>query len=165
MRSIAVVAFLAVVLLPGRALANGNFNVSVTFSPQLAYVVDGQTEPTLQLVRGQIYTFTLDSSVSGHPFHIKTVGGVTGSTDDLPTGVMNNGVDNGVVTLTVPSSGQNTLFYQCGIHNFMTGSLQLVALAPPPVPATRAPAVFLLALILGASGWLAGHRLRRGRPA
>jgi hypothetical protein len=164
MRTIAVVAFLAVVFLPARAFANGNFNVSVTFSPQLAYVVDGQTEPTLTLVRGQIYTFTLDSSVSGHPLHIKTVGGVTGTTDDLPTGVMNNGIDNGVVTLTVPAAGQNTLFYQCGVHNFMTGSLQIVP-APPPVPAVRAPAVLLLALILGAAGWLAAHRLRRVRPA
>ncbi len=66
MRTVALFAFLAVMLLPVYAFA-ADFNVSVMSSPTLAYVINGQTEPTLTLTRGKTYTFGLDSTVSAHP--------------------------------------------------------------------------------------------------
>lgn len=42
----------------------------VTNDDSVAYIINGQRNPTLQLVRGQTYTFAINAV--GHPFWIKT---------------------------------------------------------------------------------------------
>jgi hypothetical protein len=140
----------AIPLLPVRALA-ADFNVSVVSSPSLAYQINGQTEPTLTLTRGRTYTFALDSTVSAHPFNIKTVGGVTGATDDFNEGVTpSNDLSSGTLTFAVPADAPASLFYQCAIHSFMTGSIQVVAATA--VPALGTLTAILLAFALGGVG-------------
>lgn len=89
----------------------------------------GQSNPPLTLVVGQTYTFTANTSLI-HPFYIKTVQG-PGSLNAYPTtpdsGLDNNGVTSSatVMTFTVPASALGTLYYNCGNHASMTGTINV----------------------------------------
>ena len=74
--------------------------------------------PTLYLNRGQNYRFNVNAS--GHPFFIKTSPG-TGTGNQYPNGVVNNGAQVGIVTFKVPFDAPNTLYYQCQNHAAMVG--------------------------------------------
>src|SRR5215813_5278912 len=67
----------------------------------IAYRIDGIDNPTLNLVRGQTYTFNVNAS--GHPFWIKTVNS-TGTANAFNNGVTGNGTDVGTVNFVVPMS-------------------------------------------------------------
>jgi hypothetical protein len=74
--------------------------------------------PPLYLNRGQNYRFNVNAS--GHPFFIKTSPG-TGTGNQYPNGVVNNGETTGIVTFKVPFDAPNTLYYQCQNHAAMVG--------------------------------------------
>ena len=74
--------------------------------------------PPLYLNRGQNYRFNVNAS--GHPFLIKTSPG-TGTGNQYPNGVENNGAAVGIVTFKVPFDAPNTLYYQCQNHAPMVG--------------------------------------------
>ena len=74
--------------------------------------------PPLYLNRGQNYRFNVNAS--GHPFLIKTSPG-TGTGNQYPNGVENNGAQVGIVTFKVPFDAPNTLYYQCQNHAAMVG--------------------------------------------
>jgi hypothetical protein len=131
----------------------GDFAVS---APTIAaYVINGASNPSLTLTRGKTYQFQVDST--GHPFFIKTAQ-VTGSGSTFDTGVTNNGTQLGTLSFTVPASAPSTLFYQCGVHTQMTGTIAIVS---PPVPATGVVAIAVLCALLLAGGLVALRR--RGR--
>src|SRR6266487_2377624 len=89
-------------------------------SPGFFYAINGnQPNPTLTLVRGQTYTFAVNSS-SIHPFEI------------LSPGVQNNNIAQGTITYTVPTVASN-YSYICSIHFF---GAQILTVAPPPPPPT-----------------------------
>lgn len=88
-----------------------------------AWDINGTNNPSLILVRGQTYSFSV--SAIGHPFAIKTVQG-TGPNNLFATGVTNNGTQSGTVTFTVPQSAPNTLFYDCENHAPMTGTITVI---------------------------------------
>lgn len=88
-----------------------------------AYDIDGQPNPTLTVVRGQTYSFNL-VDCAFHPFNIQSTAGFGGT---RYVNVTNNGGTAGTVTLTVPiNESANTLFYQCGFHSPMNGTINLV---------------------------------------
>lgn len=93
-------------------------NFPVTNDGAGSYVILGENNPTITLVRGNTYYFSLDAP--GHPFWIKTAP-VTGTNDAFNDGVTNNGIDQGVITFTVPLNAPDTLFYICQFHGVMTG--------------------------------------------
>ena len=62
-------ALLILVMLASSPRISSAFNV--TPNGFTSYLVDGVNNPTLNLVRGTTYTFTVNAS--GHPFWIKTV--------------------------------------------------------------------------------------------
>jgi len=64
--------------------------------------------PTLELYRGQTYIF--DVSTPGLPFTIRT-SRLIESDNEYSTGITNSGVDNGVVTFTVPINAPDRLYY------------------------------------------------------
>ena len=109
-------------------VSSGNFN---TF--KWTIVQDGGTalsNPTLTLIVGQTYTFTANTNAI-HPFYIKTVQ-ETGSAGAYPTGgssgLDNNGVTSSStpMTFTPPASAAGTLFYNCGNHASMTGTIKVI---------------------------------------
>ena len=141
---------------PRPAAAATNFNI--TNSGMSAYVIDGSPNPNLTLTRGQTYTFTV--AVFAHPFYVTTARGAdSAQANQWSIGVTNNGASPGTVTFTVPNAAPDTLFYQCGAHDPMGGTLNIVAAADVPVggPYTQAALVTFILLI-------AATRLRRATP-
>lgn len=93
---------------------------TVTNSGSGAYLIRGQSNPTLTLVRGFRYEFAVNAS--GHPFFIKTAAG-TGTGNQYTSGVTNNGTQVGTVTFDVPSDAPSLLYYQCQFHAPMVGQI------------------------------------------
>jgi hypothetical protein len=161
---VAIVGVVGVVFgLARMAVAANSFNVTNTGTT--AYLIDGISNETLTLTKGQTYTFNIN--VTGHPFWIVTAPGAANvTTNAFNTGVTGNGTGQtatGVVTFVVPSTAPATLFYQCGLHNPMVGTLNIVA-AAPSVPAGGTIAIVGLALLLSVAAFLA-LRKRRGNQA
>lgn len=109
---------------------------TVTNSGLSAYVIDGQNNPVLTLMRGNTYTFNLNAN--GHPFFIKTVQGA-GTTNAYNSGVTGNGTQVGTLTFVVPNDAPTTLFYNCQFHGSMTNRIDIPGQAGVGgVPAARA---------------------------
>ncbi len=97
------------------SLRTGAADFDVT-SPGFFYSINGQQpNPTLTLIRGQTYTFGINTS-SIHPFEI------------LSDGVQNNNINAGTLTYTVPLVASN-YNYICSIHGF---GGQIITIVPPP---------------------------------
>lgn len=105
----------------------GGASFAVTNAGSASYIINGGTNPTINLIRGFIYYFNL--SASGHPFWIKTAQ-VTGTGSAYSSGVTNNGVDTGTITFGVPFDAPNTLYYICQYHGSMVGVLNISDLGP-----------------------------------
>jgi hypothetical protein len=99
---------------------------TVTNSGAGAYLINGQSNPTLTLTRGSTYTFNI--SASGHPFYITTAPGAYSPSNVYNgEGISAQGVQNGTITFTVPNDlEQNNLYYVCQFHSAMTGSINIV---------------------------------------
>ena len=97
------------------------FNVSAAGSS--SYVINGQNNPTLNLVTGSHYTFNVNAA--GHPFYIQIIPSPYSSGSVYNTGVTNNGTSNGTLTLSVSAGAPSTLFYVCGNHSSMTGFINI----------------------------------------
>jgi len=83
------------------------------------------------LRRGGTYTFNL--TASGHPFYLTTDNGtnyVAGSyVGEYTSGVTGSRSETGAVTFVVPADAPNTLYYQCGVHSAMGGTMVIKDLA------------------------------------
>lgn len=101
---------------------------NVTNNGLTSYSIDGNTNPTLNLIRGETYTFQINAV--GHPFWIKTVQS-TGTANAYTDGVTGNGTDSGTLTFVVPMTAPALLYYDCEIHASMTGEIHITN--PTPV--------------------------------
>src|SRR5256885_2879380 len=125
-------SFATALLLPPIARAQTTISVTATFSPLAYYFDGGSPNPAITLTRGRTYVFSLQGSVLGHPFRIQTV---TGSTSGaLYPGITNNGMQSGNVTFSVPLGAPDTLYYQCGAHFSMAGTVNIVYQAHGTAP-------------------------------
>jgi len=110
--------------------SNVTYNVAATTG---AYVFSGAATGNNvsigPLYRGHTYTFTLDSSVSGHPFYLTTDDGTNYVSntyvDEYTSGVTGSRNDSGNVVFVVPSNAPDTLYYQCGVHSAMRGTINI----------------------------------------
>lgn len=100
----------------------GGVQYAVTNSGASAYLINGESNPGLTLIKGSTYYFNV--AAAGHPFWIKTVA-TTGTGSAYTSGVTNNGVDSGTVTFTVPFDAPATLYYICQFHAGMVGTLTI----------------------------------------
>ena len=96
-----------------------------------AYVFSNKTDqnnPDIVVYKGSTYEFNINAL--GHPFYIKTQYS-TGTADQVSDEyVTNNGADQGIVTLEVPSSDSSSnidtlLYYHCGNHVGMKGRIHI----------------------------------------
>jgi len=116
---------LAVVCL-GLATIGKAADFSVT-SPAVFAINGTGGNPTITLIRGRTYTFSLSTTPGFHPFAIGT--SVFGP---APAGVSgDNGESNGTITFAVPLDAVNCVYY-CTVHGF-SGSIVMV---DPPAPLT-----------------------------
>jgi hypothetical protein len=96
----------------------------VTNSGASAYTIDGESNPTLTLVRGRTYVF--DINASGHPFWIQTVSGAYNSQNVYNDGITGNGTQVGTLTWVVGQSTPDTLYYVCQFHSAMQGTINII---------------------------------------
>ena len=101
----------------GLSVSNAaDFNVE-TPGGQYQFLFNGVNAGALTLVRGQTYTFDIQTTYQ-HPFHIES------------PGVENNDITTGLITYTVPTNNLN-YSYSCGIHPWMFGDI--ITIEPPPI--------------------------------
>ena len=111
----------------GTAGLVGSRNYTVTNNGASDYIIDGGNDPSITLLRGFTYTFTV--SAAGHPFWIKTAQ-VTGTGTTYSTGVTNNGIESGTITFAVPYNAPSTLYYICQYHSDMVGTINITDVGP-----------------------------------
>ena len=90
-------------------------------SPGAFYRINNvEPDPTLTLVRGETYTFAVNTTPGpfGHPFQILSPAGTTTS----------NNITLGTITFRVPTNAVN-YSYRCSVHPTITG--QIVTIPPP----------------------------------
>jgi hypothetical protein len=95
-----------------------DFDVT-TPNSQFAFRINNVDSPTLTLVRGETYTFSVSTTPNFHPFRINS------------TGVSNNNISSGTMTYIVPTNAAN-YFYDCTVHGqLMRG--EIVTIPPPTI--------------------------------
>ena len=105
----------------------GGATFTVTNSGASDYLINGGSDPTLYLIRGFTYYFSV--AATGHPFWIKTVQ-TTGTGSAYTSGITNNGTENGTIVFTVPFDAPATLYYICQYHGSMSGIISVSDLGP-----------------------------------
>jgi len=105
----------------------GGITYTVTNSGAGAYTINGNNNPTINLIRGFTYYFSINAS--GHPFWIKT-SQVTGTSNAYTSGVSNSGTQAGTITFTVPLDAPSILYYICQFHSSMAGQFNISDLGP-----------------------------------
>jgi hypothetical protein len=93
------------------------------YSTSGQYTINGVDDITLNLIRGNTYSFTV--SAAGHPFWIQTTGGAYNINNVYAYGLLNNGTASGTITFTVPANAPDTLYYQCQNHAMMFGIINI----------------------------------------
>jgi hypothetical protein len=123
-------------LVGAHATLAADFNVT---SPSVFAINGTGGNPTITLVRGRTYTFSI-STLGSHPFAIGT--SVFGP---APAGVSgNNGSSSGTITFAVPTDAADCVYY-CTIHGF-SGD---IAMVDPPVPLP--PAVRITDIVISSN--------------
>lgn len=89
-----------------------------------AYLIDGASNPTLTLERGQTYDLVINAA--GHPFHFQTVPPPYSSGNLYTAGVTNSGTASGTIRIVVPYDAPSTLYYVCQLHGSMGGTINVV---------------------------------------
>ena len=150
--------FLLCLIWAQTAMAQNNF--AVTAGDTFNYTINGQPDPSFTLQRGVTYVFQINNLVI-HPFWIKTNSGF-GNAGAYANGVSNNGATSGNVTFTVPANAPNTLFYQCGNHPSMLGTLTITTPATPPTVRIVYINVsnFITVRSTGTNGWSASPEFK-----
>jgi hypothetical protein len=108
----------------------GIFNVtnngSEDYSISGPRITGTQLDPDIVVYRGENYNFVVDAS--GHPFYLSTSNTSYASglyNDEYTTGVTNSRTDVGTVSWLVPLTGPSTLYYYCGNHQTMQGTITI----------------------------------------
>ena len=99
-------------------------SVISTSSGGYAYVINGQTKPTLSFERGKTYEFDMsDSSNAIHPLRFSTTrDGTHGGGSIYSDGVT---LSSGRVTITINASSPSTLYYFCLAHGNQGGRINI----------------------------------------
>jgi hypothetical protein len=119
--------------------SGGTYNVSFVSSGfyTIAGDAEGNNKGIGPLYRGSTYTFNLAASLASHPFYLTTDNGTSfvsgqyvGEYTTGVTGSRNNGsTGQTTLTFTVPNNAPDTLYYQCGVHSMMRGTITIKSLA------------------------------------
>ena len=99
------------------------FTITVNSSK---YYIDGVKTKSLILKKGYTYYFdSTDSTTNNHPLFIGTTSSGGSYTYEYTYGVTNSRTTNDTLTFVVPSDSPSTLYYNCGNHVSMGGSITI----------------------------------------
>ena len=100
------------------------FTVTVSTSK---YYIDGILTKSLTLKKGYTYYFdATDSTTNNHPLFIGTISTGGSYTYEYTSGVTNSRTTTETLTFIVPSDSPSTLYYNCGNHASMSGSITIL---------------------------------------
>jgi hypothetical protein len=97
----------------------------VTNDGSSAYLIDGVSNDTITVIRGE--TYIINVQAVDHPFWIQTAGTGYDAGSSYNSGVINNGTENGNIIWTVPLDAPDTLFYVCQFHSSMGGVIAVIS--------------------------------------
>ena len=105
-----------------RVSDNGTtFTVTVNSSK---YYIDGILTESLILKKGYTYYFdSTDSTTNNHPLFIGTTSSGGSYTYEYTSGITNSRTTTATLIFVVPSDSPSTLYYNCGNHASMGGSI------------------------------------------
>ena len=99
------------------------FTITVNSSK---YYIDGILTKSLNLKKGYTYYFdSTDSTTNNHPLFIGTTSSGGSYTYEYTSGVTNSRTTNETLTFVVPSESPSKLYYNCGNHVSMGGSITI----------------------------------------
>ena len=99
------------------------FTVTVSYSK---YYIDEILTKSLTLKKGYTYYFdATDSTTNNHPLFIGTTSSGGSYTYEYTSGVTNSRTTNETLTFVVPSESPSKLYYNCGNHVSMGGSITI----------------------------------------
>ena len=99
------------------------FTVTVNSSK---YYIDGILTKSLNLKKGYTYYFdSTDSTTNNHPLFIGTTSSGGSYTHEYTSGVTNSRITNETLIFVVPSESPSKLYYNCGNHVSMGGSITI----------------------------------------
>ena len=117
---------LGLLALSTNASAGSNIQLTVVNNGMSSWTINGQTNPTLTLLRNESYDFVLQNVPANHPFNINTTN-TTGSGSQYNAGVTNNGATGtATITFVVPENAPDSLHYNCGNHPGMNGAITII---------------------------------------
>ena len=100
------------------------FTVTVSTSK---YYIDGILTKSLTLKKGYTYYFdATDSTTNNHPLFIGTISTGGSYTYEYTSSVTNSRTTTETLTFIVPSDSPSTLYYNCGNHTAMGGTLTIM---------------------------------------
>ena len=100
------------------------FTVTVSSSK---YYIDGILTKSLTLKKGYTYFFdSTDSTTNNHPLFIGTISTGGSYTYEYTSGVTKSRTTTETLTFIVPSDSPSTLYYNCGNHVAMGGTIKIM---------------------------------------
>ena len=99
------------------------FTVTVSYGK---YYLDGISTKSINLKKGNTYYFDLsNSSTNSHPFFISTSSNGGNHNYEYTSGITNSRETTGTLTFVIPSNLSSNLYYNCGAHSGMGGSITI----------------------------------------
>ena len=100
------------------------FTVTVSYSK---YYIDGILTKSFTLKKGYSYYFdATDSTTNNHPLFIGTISTGGSYAYEYTSGVANSRTTTETLTFIVPSDSPSTLYYNCGNHVAMGGTITIM---------------------------------------
>jgi hypothetical protein len=87
------------------------------------YVVNGVSNDLISFEKGKKYKIHVNAS--GHPFWIQSVSGAYAIGSVYSSGITNNGTQVGYITVELPQSAPDNLYYACEYHGTMNGGISV----------------------------------------
>ena len=90
------------------------------------YYLDGVSAKSINLKKGNTYYFDLsDLSTNSHPFFIGTSSNGGNYNDEYTSGITNSRAISGTLIFVIPNNLSSSLYYNCGAHSGMGGSINI----------------------------------------
>ena len=103
--------------------STSHFTVTIVGSSPYYYSIDGTQQATLKLERNKSYVFN-NASYGSHPLYFQTTDN-SGQYDSSNVVSYQSGNTTQTVILRIPNNAPDTLYYRCGAHSGMGGSVSL----------------------------------------